>query len=191
MRVGEPVIRARLPPVFATLVLTLLVYSVLAYALTSRPPLYLAPSLARIVGFLPHVIAVVNTAALYFLYRGWRAVKDGRVRRHRAYMLAAATFISIFLVLYVTRVVLGGTTAFPGPPDVRLYVYLPALTLHIVLSIISVPLVIYNVYIGLTYDWRTIRQRTRHPQVGRIAVLLWSISLALGVFVYLMLNVFF
>jgi putative membrane protein len=140
---------------------------------------------------MPTVIAAVNTAALYFLWKGWTAVRAGRVRRHRAYMLAAVVFISLFLVMYVTRVVLGGTKAFPGPPDVRLYLYLPALTIHIALSIVSVPLVIYNVYIGLAYDWRQIKQATRHPQVGRIAVLLWSISLALGILVYLLLNVFF
>lgn len=182
---------SRPSPSFAALILTLLVYSVLAYALTSRAPLYLDPSLARVVALLPHVIVVVNTLALYFLFRGWQAVKAGRVRRHRAYMVAAVVFISTFLLLYVTRVVLGGTKAFPGPPDVRLYLYLPALIVHIALSIVSVPLVIYNVYIGLTVDWRRIRTTTRHPQVGRIAVLLWSISLALGIFVYLLLNVFF
>jgi len=182
---------SRLSPFFAALILTLIVYSVLAYALTSRPPLYLEPSLARVVALLPHVITVVNAFALYFLLRGWQTVKAGRVRRHRAYMIAAAAFISIFLFLYVTRVVLGGTKAFPGPPDVRLYLYLPALIVHIALSIVSVPLVIYNVYIGLTMDWRRIRTTTRHPQVGRIAVLLWSISLALGILVYLLLNVFF
>jgi putative membrane protein len=182
---------ARRAPFIATLVLTAVIYTVLAYALTSPQPLYLAPPLAQFVGLAPHLIAIVNAAALYFLYRGWRAVRTGRVRRHRAYMLAAVVFISMFLVLYVTRVVLGGTKAFPGPADVRLFLYLPALTLHIALSILSVPLVIYNVYIGLTLDWRQIRTTTRHPQVGRIAVLLWSISLALGIFVYFLLNVFY
>jgi putative membrane protein len=182
---------ARRSPLIATFILTAVIYTVLAYALTSPQPLYLAPPLAQFVGLAPHLIALVNAAALYFLYRGWQAVLAGRVRRHRAYMIAAVVFISTFLVLYVTRVVLGGTKAFPGPPDVRLYLYLPALTVHIALSILSVPLVIYNIYIGLTLDWRQIRTATRHPQVGRIAVLLWSISLALGILVYLLLNVFF
>lgn len=83
-------------------------------------------------------------------------------------MLVSVTLISLFLILYITRVALGGIKAFPGPPGIRLYVYLPILIVHIGLSILSVPPVVYNLLIGLTYASADI-PRTKHPQVGRIA----------------------
>ena len=105
-------------------------------------------------------------------------------------MLLAAALISAFLVLYVTRVALGGTKVFPGPAVVRTYLYLPMLTVHILLSILSVPPVIYNVLVGLTHHPDEIG-RTAHPRVGRVAVTLWSLSLVLGLGVYLLLNIIY
>jgi len=105
-------------------------------------------------------------------------------------MLTAAVLISSFLVLYVTRVTLGGTKAFTGPAALRTYLYLPMLTVHILLSILSVPPVIYNVLVGLTRDPRAVAQ-TAHRRVGRVAVVMWSVSLVLGLGVYLLLNIAF
>ncbi|MGH2372099.1 MAG: DUF420 domain-containing protein [bacterium] len=177
-------------PLAATIVITLAVYGFLAAALSSRPPDRLPPSIASALALFPTLIALVNASALVCLLTGWRAIKAGRVDAHGRLMLAAAAFISAFLVLYLTRVTLGGVKAFPGPPAIRLYVYLPALTIHIGLSILSVPPVIYNLLIGLTFPVGDVAN-TRHPQVGRVAVALWSVSLTLGILVYLMLNVFF
>ncbi len=177
-------------PLVATVIITLAVYGVLAAALSSRPPDRLPALLEGALTFFPTLIALVNTAALACLLGGWRAIKAGRVVAHRRLMLAAAGLISVFLILYLTRVTLGGVKAFPGPQAVRLYVYLPALAVHISLSILSVPPVIYNLLIGLTVPVGDI-PRTGHPRVGRVAVTLWSVSLSLGIVVYLLLNVFF
>lgn len=170
--------------------LAAVVYSVLAYALASEPPPSLPPAVARLVALAPHFIAVINAAALICLRMGWRAIRNGNVAVHRRYMLSAATLISAFLVLYVTRVALGGTKAFPGPAAVRAYLYLPMLAVHILLSILSVPPVIYNVLVGLTRSPADVG-RTAHPRVGRVAVALWSLSLFLGVGVYLLLNILY
>jgi putative membrane protein len=105
-------------------------------------------------------------------------------------MLASAILISMFLLLYVTRVVLGGVKEFHGPSEIRRYIYLPVLTVHIALSIVSVPLVVYNLLTGLTNAPVAVA-RTSHPRVGRVAVILWSLSLTLGVVVYFLLNVLY
>jgi len=102
----------------------------------------------------------------------------------------AAACIALFLVLYVTRVALGGVKAFPGPAVVRTFLYLPVLSVHIALSIVAVPLVIHNLLTGLRLPARDL-PLTAHPRVGRWAVRLWSVSLALGIVVYLLLNVLF
>jgi len=180
----------RKTPHGATIIVTIVIYAVLGLALSSRPPDSLPPLVTRALPIIPSLIALINTLALACLVAGWRAIRAGRVQRHRRLMLASATCIALFLVLYVTRVMLGGVKAFPGSPAVRAYVYLPALIVHIALSILSVPLVVYNLLTGLTHEIAAI-PASGHPRVGRVAVRLWSVSLALGIFVYLMLNVWY
>lgn len=175
-------------PGIATIIAAVSVYALLGYALTAEPPARLPPAVARFVALAPHLIAIINATALACLLLGWRAVRAGRIARHRRYMVAAAALISAFLVLYVSRVALGGTKAFPGPAVVRAYLYLPMLTVHILLSILSVPPVIYNLLVGLTRPAGAVRM-SAHPRVGRVAVAMWSVSLTLGLGVYLLLNV--
>jgi putative membrane protein len=177
-------------PLIATIVITATVYGILGAALSSQPPEGLSPGIRRALGTFPLIIAIVNASALTCLLAGWRAIRAGRVSLHRGLMLAAMVLISIFLLLYVTRVSLGGVKAFPGPVSVRAYLYLPALVIHIILSILSVPLVVYNAFVGLTLPVGHI-PRTPHPRVGRVAVVLWSVSLSLGILVYLLLNVLY
>lgn len=103
-------------------------------------------------------------------------------------MLTAVGCISAFLVLYVTRIALGGTTPFPGPQPVYLYLYLPTLTIHVILSIVCLPLVLYNTVTGLTLPVAEV-PHTRHPRIGPWAVKLWILSLGLGELVYLLLRI--
>lgn len=165
-------------------------YVVLGYALSRQPPAQLSAAARRLLEIVPTVIAMVNAAALVCLLAGWRAIRAGRVRAHRRFMLAAVGLIAVFLVLYVSRVALGGVKTFPGPPLIRRYVYLPALTVHVTLSILTVPPVVYNVLTGLTHPAGAVRA-TGHPRVGRVAVALWSVSLSLGILVYFLLNVLY
>ncbi|MBI2122672.1 MAG: DUF420 domain-containing protein [Armatimonadetes bacterium] len=167
--------------------ISLAVYGVLGYALSSEPPVAVPQILALLVAAAPHLIAAINTTALLCLLLGYRAIRAGRIAAHRRFMLAAALLISAFLVLYVTRVALGGVKAFEGPPFVRTYIYLPTLSIHITLSILSVPLIVHNVLVGLSFSAGEVAT-TAHPRVGRLAVYLWSSSLALGVVVYVLLN---
>jgi putative membrane protein len=173
------------PSLIATAVITLLAYSILGYLLTGRPETVGSDNPLSLV--LPHAIAVVNLSALVSLQLGYRAVRHGEIGRHRLYMLLSFILISAFLVMYVTRLILGGVRQYGGPEILRLYIYLPALTIHLALSIVSIPLVLYNISVGLTTDLGRVRS-TGHPTVGRWAVRLWSASLALGILVYLMLN---
>ena len=177
-------------PGVVAFVLAALVYAALAYALTGRPPASLPPTLAGFVAIAPHLIAAINATALFVLLRGRAAIRAGHVASHRRLMLTAAVLLRAFLVLYVTRVALGGTKAFPGPAAVRGYLYLPMLTVHILLSIVSVPLVIYNLLVGLSRPVAAVGG-TAHPRVGRTAVALWSLSLLLGIGVYALLNVLY
>jgi len=66
--------------------------------------------------------------------------------------------------------------------------YLLMLAIHIVLSILAVPLVLYALVLGLTHTPTELRTETPHRTIGRIAAGSWILSLVLGVVTYLLLN---
>lgn len=172
----------------ASIIVTVLAYGILGFVLfRERPATIYSESVARFVAFLPHAIAFVNALSLVLLIAGWWFIRNGHIKLHRIAMPSALGLIFMFLVMYVTRVFLGGIKEFPGPENLYYFVYLPILTVHLVLSIICVQPVVYVALIGLTHRVEDI-PLTRHRRVGRIAVPAWILSLALGLVVYVMLN---
>ena len=138
------------------------------------------------VNLLSHAIALVNTVAVCCLVAGWYQIRRGNVERHRRLMIASFALIMVFLVLYLLKTGGGGRKEFVGP-QLPYYLYLAMLGIHIVLSALSVPLVLYNITIGLSHSIEEIRQ-TAHRRVGRVAVAVWTVSLTLGVLAYVLLN---
>jgi putative membrane protein len=172
----------------ASIIVTVLAYGILGFVLfRERPATIYSEGVARFVAFLPHAIAVVNALALVLLVAGWRFIRNGNVTLHRISMLSALVLISLFLVMYVTKVYLGGVKEFPGPETLYYFVYLPVLIIHLTLSIICVQPVAYVALIGLSHRIDDI-PRTKHRLVGRVVVPMWILSLALGLIVYAMLN---
>ncbi|MEM3053415.1 MAG: DUF420 domain-containing protein [Candidatus Caldarchaeum sp.] len=169
-----------------TLVITLAAYAALGYLLLAPRELPETPS--PLVEILPHAIAAVNSVAVVTLLSGYRAIRRRDIRLHRLLMLASFILITAFLTMYLGRLFLGGVKQFTGPQLIRDFVYLPSLAIHLGLSIVSVPLVLYNILTGLFTPVPEIGRKTRHRAVGRWAVRLWSLSLVLGVFVYFLLN---
>lgn len=137
---------------------------------------------------IPHLNALVSVVAVAAILLGWRAIRRGRVCRHRLAMVTAAGLFAAFLLLYLYKVVLEGTAAFPGPATVYRFVYLPLLGIHMTLAVVCVPLLYYVLLVGLTHPVSAI-PATHHPRVGRLAAPLWLTSFVLGVVVYLLLYV--
>jgi putative membrane protein len=145
------------------------------------------PSLsADQVEFLAHLIAAINTTALLSLVAGVYFIKNRDIRRHRAAMVLAFTLILAFLVVYLLKVGGGFERELVAGDAVRL-VYLVMLAIHIFLSIVSMPLVLYVVLLGLSHSPAELTE-TRKARVGRIAASAWILSLFLGVVTYAMLN---
>ena len=141
-----------------------------------------------VVDAIPHVNAVLSTAALVTIPLAVRAVRRGRIRRHRALMTATLGLFAAFLVLYLYRITVRGTTAFGGPDAVYRFVYLPTLGIHVLLAIVCVPLLYYVALLAATRPIPELRG-SLHPRVGRIAAALWFVSFLLGDVVYLLLYV--
>ncbi|WP_280588455.1 DUF420 domain-containing protein [Halorubrum sp. Boch-26] len=148
----------------------------------------LFPTLTRgTVDLLAHGIAAVNTTTIVTLSLGWYWIRNDEVKRHAAAMTTSFVLILLFLGMYLPKVAGGGTKLFVGP-DPAYYAYLVMLAVHILLSIVSVPVVLYAIVLGLTHTERELRNETPHRRVGRIAASAWLISLVLGVVTYLLLN---
>jgi len=174
-------------PLLASIIITLVAYGILSFViLRERPRASPSDFVTQLLIILPHTIALVNGLALILLAAGWWLIRHGYVKLHRRVMPSALGLISVFLVMYVTRIYLGGIKEFPGPQAVYYYVYLPVLIIHLILSIICIQPVIYVALIGLTHRIEDI-PRTRHKLVGRVAVPMWILSLALGLVVYVLL----
>lgn len=181
-------------PKAVTGVLSLIGYALVLGAFGGFIPLF--PTLSEeTVLLFSDLIAVVNSAALLSLLVGWYFIRDGQVSKHRAAMLFAFGLICAFLVLYLWKV--GGgfekSIRIADGQFLAAYasiirpVYLLMLAVHILLSVVAVPVVLYAVVLGLTHTPTELAD-TAHARVGRIAVLSWSVSLALGIITYLLLN---
>lgn len=170
-----------------TIVLSVVGYALVLGTLYLGLPIYPDIGLDT-VNTLSDAIAVINTVATTCLVLGWIEIRRGNVDRHRALMGGAFALILVFLVLYLLKTGGGGTKEIALEPGALYYAYLAMLAIHILLSIVSVPVVLYAILLGVTHTPRELRQETPHRRVGRIAASAWILSLSLGVVTYLMLN---
>jgi putative membrane protein len=141
------------------------------------------------VELLSHAIAVVNAATIVSLVAGVYFIRTGRIEKHRAAMITAFALILLFLVLYLLKTGGGGRKEVLAGAPLR-GIYLGSLGVHIVLSVLSVPFVLYAITLGLTRTPAELK-RTAHARVGRIAVTAWLVSLVLGIVAYLMLTFYY
>ncbi|MFB6171174.1 MAG: DUF420 domain-containing protein [Haloarculaceae archaeon] len=154
--------------------------------LGALPPLPRAPE--AVLAAIPHVNAALSVVAVVTISVGWRAIRRGAVRRHRAAMLVSLALFATFLALYLYRVSLLGPSGFAGPDAVYRFVYLPILAVHMLLAIVCIPLLYYVLLLALTRPVQRL-PATNHPRVGRVAAPLWLASFVLGTVVYLLLYV--
>jgi len=189
--------RVREHPRATTLLLAAVGYAAVVgvFAVPSVQALFPELSLGQ-VNLLAHAIAVVNTLAVTSLAAGWYWIRNDEVSKHAHAMLSAFVLILLFLSMYLPKVAGGGTKEFVldsayGWVPLWEWVYpayLAMLAIHILLSILAMPLVLYAVVLGLTHTPTELRTETPHRTVGRVAAGTWILSLALGVITYLLLN---
>ncbi|EFW92539.1 hypothetical protein ZOD2009_06714 [Haladaptatus paucihalophilus DX253] len=178
--------RARESPVKVTAVLSVIGYVLVLGTFAGILPIY--PSIGRgTVNLLSDAIAVVNTVATVSLALGWYWIRNGEVQKHRAAMITSFSLILVFLALYLTKVGGSGGEKHILVEGFVYYAYLIMLAIHIILSVVSVPVVLYALVLGLTHTPAELRE-TAHAKVGKIAASAWILSLSLGVITYVMLN---
>ncbi|MEZ3115701.1 DUF420 domain-containing protein [Halobaculum sp. MBLA0147] len=191
-----PLARVREYPRATVAVVSVIGYAAVIGTFAGVFPIF--PDLTRgQVNLLSHAIAVVNTVTTVTIALGWYWIRRGEVRRHAAAMGTSFGLILVFLVMYLLKV--GG-----GPGEKRIViesgmflgafagtveaVYLAMLAIHILLSVVSVPVVLYAITLAATHSVEELRTETPHRKIGRIAAGSWLVSLTLGVVTYVLLN---
>jgi putative membrane protein len=135
------------------------------------------PTLAQQWTFLPRLNALLNGLSGVALCAGLYFIKHQSVRAHRASMLVAFGFSSLFLVSYIVNHALRGDTRFPGIGTVRM-MYLSILSSHILLSIVALPLVMTTLLFALSGRFML------HRRLARITFPIWLYVSVTGVVVF-------
>lgn len=129
---------------------------------------------------LPHVNALLNTAATILLIVGYFFIRQKRVTAHKACMIGATTVSAAFLVCYLVYHFEVGSVKFTGQGAIRT-VYFSILLSHTVLAA-TVP-----VFVGFTLVRALRGQFEKHRRVARWTLPIWLYVSVTGVLVYLML----
>jgi putative membrane protein len=134
--------------------------------------------------FLPHLNAVINSAATVALIAGVVFIKKGNIQYHRAAMTAAFGLGAIFLVSYVIYHATAESTTFGGEGWIRPVYYFILIT-HIVLAAVALFPILLAYYYGHT------DQRAKHIKIVKFAFPIWLYVTVTGVVVYLMISPYY
>ena len=142
-------------------------------------------------------VLVSITGAYLTALSGVRSAKQHDVPHHSRRMIIACTIVGIWLIAYVCKQVVFGREVFGGTAQQYWVLYVPLLTIHVLLALTTIGLGSFNLYTGLT----RLRMGTgvgamvagvsRHRLLGKILVGTFSGTLVTAYGVYLMLFVWF
>lgn len=134
--------------------------------------------------FLPPIYASINGITAILLISAVMAIKNGKRQLHENLMKTAIGCSVAFLAMYVAYHMTTDSTKFGGEGALK-YIYFFILITHIVLSIVTIPLVLisYVRALGQRFD--------KHRKIARITFPIWLYVAVTGVIVYLMISPYY
>lgn len=124
--------------------------------------------------------ASLNCTSAILLACGYAAIRNGKMKVHKAFMISAFGVSTAFLISYVIYHIRVGHVAFQGQGWIR-PVYFTLLLSHTILAIVIVPLIL----ITLRRAW--LEKFDKHRLIARWTLPLWFYVSVTGVVVYLLL----
>ncbi|UII57279.1 DUF420 domain-containing protein [Cytobacillus spongiae] len=115
---------------------------------------------------------------------GWGQIRKRKIEAHKKTMTLAAIFAIIFFIIYASRTIFIGNTAFGGPEDIKIY-YTLFLVFHIFLATTGAVFGIVTLLTGYN------NKLAKHRKLGPITSVIWFFTAITGVAVYLLLYVFY
>lgn len=131
--------------------------------------------------FLPALNATFNGLSAIALTMGFTFILRKQIHYHRAAMMTAFVFSSLFLICYLINHALHGDMLFSGHGTART-VYLSILASHILLSIVALPIILITFYFSLSGRFAA------HKRLARFTFPIWLYVSVTGVIVYAMLE---
>jgi len=124
--------------------------------------------------------ASLNGTSAVLLACGYAAIKNGKMKVHKAFMIAAFAVSTVFLASYLIYHYRVGHVPFQGQGWIR-PVYFTLLTSHTILAIVIVPLIL----VTLRRAW--LEKFDKHRIIARWTLPLWFYVSVTGVIVYILL----
>ncbi|MGX9133544.1 DUF420 domain-containing protein [Rummeliibacillus sp. JY-2-4R] len=115
---------------------------------------------------------------------GWGLIKQRKVEAHKKTMTAAGISALLFFIIYVSRTVFIGNTAFGGPDNLKVF-YTVFLVFHIILATTGAIFGLISIITGYT------NKLDGHRKIGPITSVIWFFVAITGIAVYLLLYVFY
>jgi putative membrane protein len=131
---------------------------------------------------LPVINAFLNGTSAVLISVGLWAIKQRRRTLHMRLMLAAFASSALFLVNYVYYHLSHGDTHFVGQGIVR-PIYFSVLISHVLLSVVTFPMILTSLYLGLSNRIEAHRRLSKWTWMG------WIYVSVTGVADYFMLHV--
>jgi putative membrane protein len=131
--------------------------------------------------FLPAMNAVFNGLAATALLIGFTFIRARKIKQHRASMITAFVFSTLFLVGYIAHHALHGDVRFPLHAAFRTF-YLWLLASHIILAVVALPMILVTFFFSLS------GRIPQHRKVARWTFPIWLYVSVTGVITYVMLR---
>ncbi|WP_318616029.1 DUF420 domain-containing protein [Sporosarcina sp. YIM B06819] len=136
------------------------------------------------VPLLPTISTLLIVLSAIFVAIGWNLIRKKNIEAHKKMMFAAAASAILFLIIYLSRSIFVGNTAFGGPDHLKVY-YMTFLIFHICLATTGAVLGGITIHSGLKNNL------AKHRKIGPVASVIWFFTAITGVAVYLLLYVFY
>lgn len=124
--------------------------------------------------------ASLNATSAAALITGFVFIRRKVVDSHRRAMLTAVGASALFLVFYVTRVLLTGTHEFAGEGMAR-FAYLTILFTHMVLAVLVLPFILRLLWLARAERF------DEHRRLARFVFPVWAYVSLTGLVVYILL----
>jgi putative membrane protein len=131
--------------------------------------------------FLPALNALLNGLSATALLIGYTLIRAHRIQAHRAAMMTAFAFSTLFLASYLLHHYLHGDVHYPKYAAWG-SIYFPLLISHIVLAAVALPLILVTFYFSLT------GRIAPHRKIAHFTFPLWLYVSITGVVTYAMLR---
>ncbi|MTD30354.1 DUF420 domain-containing protein [Planomicrobium sp. YIM 101495] len=115
---------------------------------------------------------------------GWYLISKRKIEAHQKVMWGAGAAALTFFIIYMSRTIFVGNTAFGGPEEYKIF-YTIFLIFHITLATTGGVMGLITIY------WGYKEQLAKHRKIGPITSIVWFFTAITGVMVYLLLYVIY